>query len=256
MAATNVTTQSGGLRNVTKEFDDVDLFRGMLKLDNGNIAQYDFMQGGYGVFYWITMPTFMELGNKSLVDRFRNLTEKGATSFDGIQDMQANTEDITGGIAGNTFKQMTNMRDEFDSFTIKVYELQGSPIREAIEYWLTGIRDPKTGYATYHGLVDTIDGGYSAKNHTGEIIYIVTDPSGSANGIEYACMITNVLPTKVPKSHLNMSHGDHPVVSFDLEFTGVKYESTWINEQAKVILQKKRTIEHYLDFKPKATSLL
>lgn len=256
MASTSTTSQSGGLRQVQRAFDDVDLFRGMLKLDNGNMSQYDFMVGGYGVFYWVSMPTFMELGNKQLVDRFRNLTEKGMTSFDGIQDMTANTEDITGGVAGNSFKAMTNMRDEFDSFTIKVYEIQGSAIREAVEYWLTGIRDPKTGYATYHGLVETIDGGYSAKNHTAELIYIVTDPSGASTGIEYACMITNIVPTKVPKSHLNVTHGDHPVVQYDLEFTGVKYESAWINEQAKIIHAKKRQIEHYLDFKPKASSLI
>lgn len=253
---TTQTTQSGGLRSVTKTFDDVDLFRGMLKLDNGNIGQYDFMQGGYAVFYWTSMPTFMELGNKTLCDRFRNLSEKGMTSFDGIQDMSATTEDVTGGLAGNSFKQMTNMKDDFDTFTIKVYELQGSPIREAITYWLTGIRDYKYGHATYHGLVDTIDGGYSAKNHTAEGIYIVTDPSLSGNGIEYACLIVNIIPTKIPMSHLNMTHGDHPLVQFDLEFTGVKYESKWINEQAKIILNKKRTIEHYLDYKPKAASLI
>ena len=255
MAAANVTSQTG-LRSVSKLFDDdsIDLFRGMLKLDNGNMAQYDFMQGGYGSFYWVTMPTFMEIGNPSLTTRFRNLTEKGATSFDGINDMSATTEDVTGGIAGNTFKQMTNLKDEFDSFTIKVYELQGSPIREGIDYWLTGIKDPKYGYATYHGLVNSIPGGYSAKNHSAEIIYIVTDPSGLSNGVEYAAYITNVLPTKVPKNHLNMTHGDHPIVSFDLEFTGVKYESTWINKQAVEIIKKKRSIQNYLDYTPANTS--
>ena len=50
MASANITSQSGGWRSVTKTFEDVDLFRGMLKLDNGNMAQYDFMQGGYAEF--------------------------------------------------------------------------------------------------------------------------------------------------------------------------------------------------------------
>ena len=251
MPSGNITSQSGGLRSVTKTFEDVDLFRGMLKLDNGNMAQYDFMQGGYAEFYWVTMPTFMQVGNPGLCTRWKNLTEKGATSFDGLNDMSANTEDITGGIAGNSFKQMTNLKDEFDSFTIKVYELQGSPIREGLEYWLTGIKDPKYGFATYHGLVNSIDGGYSAKNHSAELIYIVTDPAGFNGQIEYAAFITNIIPTKIPKSHLNMTHGDHPIVSFDLEFTGVKYESTWINEQAVAIAKKKRTLRHYLEYKPK-----
>ena len=255
MANTNQTSQSG-IRSVTKSFADADLFRGMLKLDQSNIGQYDVMVGGYGVWYWVTMPTFMEKANPDLTKRFRNLTEKGSTSFDGIQDMSVTTEDVTGGIAGNSFKVVTNIKDEFDTFTLKCYEIQGSAIREGIQYWIDGVRDNKYGYATYHGLVDTIDGGYCAKNHTAELIYIVTDPSGSKNGIEYAAFITNIMPTKVPKSHLNVTHGDHPVVQYDLEFTGVKYESVWINEQAKNIIAKKRTIDSYLDFKPNISSLI
>lgn len=245
-----MATSQSGIRSLTRTFDDVDLFRDMLKLDQGNMSQYDFQVQGYGFFTWVTLPTFCELGNKDLIVRFKNLTEKGMTSFDGIQDMSANTEDVTGGIAGNTFKQMTNMKDEFDSFTIKCYEMVGSPLREAITYWLTGIRDPKSGYATYHGLVDTIDGGYTAKNHTGEIIYVVTDPSGSYNGIEYACLICNIMPTKIPMGHLNITHGEHGLTQMDLEFTGVKYESTYINEKAVEIVKNRRKISSYLEFKP------
>ena len=251
---TAYTTQTG-IRSVSKTYDDVDLFQGMIKLDNGNLAQYDVMKGGWGVFYWTSMPTFMELGNKNLCDRFRNYTEKACTSFDGIQDMQATTEDVTGGFNGLTYKQMTNLKDDFDTFTIKVYEQQGSVVREGLEYWLSGIMDPRYGVGNYHGLVDTIDGGWSAKNHTAEAIYIVTDPTMRSTGIEYACFLTNIMPTKVPKSHLNMTHGDHPVVQYDLEFTATKYESVWINEQAKIILDKRRQIQHYLDYKPKANSI-
>ena len=250
---TNITSQTGG-RQITKKFDDAntDLFRGILQLDHGRLNQYDFMVGGYGMFFWINLPTFMQAGNPDLAARFKNLTEKGATSFDGIQDMQVSTEDVTGGIAGNSFKQVTNMKDEFDTFTIKVYELQGSPYREAIEYWLTGIRDPKSGWATYHGLLQKgVDNGgleYSAANHSGELIYIATDPSGMK--VEYACVVANVIPTKVPKSHLDLTHGEHQMVQMDLEFTGVKYESNWIMEIAQKILEAQLTIRHYMSFTP------
>lgn len=251
---TQTKADGGSIRNVTTNLDNADLFRGMLKLDHGNMAQYDFMVGGYATAYWITMPTFMERSNLDLTTRFKNYLEKGATSFDGIQDMSANTEDVTGGIAGNSFKQMTNMRDEFDSFSMKVYEMQGSIFREAIEYWLTGIRDPKYGFARYLDFEGCEDLTYSAQNHTAEVLYVVTDPSNSSNGIEYACLITNVMPTKVPKSHLNMTHGDHPIVQFDLEFTGVKYESAYINSLAQKIHENKRMVGSYLDFTPQDTT--
>ena len=162
--------------------------------------------------------------------------------------MQVSTEDVTGGIAGNSFKQVTNMKDEFDTFTMKVYELQGSPYREAIEYWLTGIRDPKSGWATYHGQIQQDGMTYSAANHSGELIYIATDPSGMK--VEYACIVANVIPTKVPKSHLNLTHGEHQMVQMDLEFTGVKYESWWITKKAQEILDAQLTIKHYMSFKP------
>lgn len=245
----NVTSQSN-INAISRNFDDADLFRGMLKLDQGNIGQFDFMVGGYAMFKWVTMPTFMELGNPELTKRFKNLTEKASTSFEGINDISLQTEDVTGGFAGNSFKQVTNIKEEFDTFSMKVYEMNGSPIREAIAYWADGIRDKATGLATYHGLVDTIEGGYTARNHTAELIYIVTNPSLSYNAIEYACLITNIMPTKIPMSHLNYSHGDHPLVSFDLEFSGTKYESQYINAKAVEILKNYRDLSTYMDFKP------
>lgn len=256
MKGNGISTQTN-VRSVSETFDNVDLFRGMLRTDNGNLADYDFMVGGYGYFFWVSGPMFMrneDSKGAAIWNRFKNLTEKGTTQFDGIQDMSVTTEDITGGIAGNSFKVATNMKDDFESFTLKVYENNGSPIREGISYWLDGVRDPKTGFATYHGLLGESSDGklpYGARNHTAEAIYIVTDPSGSEAGIEYACLLTNIMPTKKPMAHLNMTHGDHPVVQMDLEFTANKYESTWINAQAKDILAKKKIIENYYTYIPK-----
>lgn len=245
------TTTQSNIKSVTRQFADAELFRGIIKLDDGNIAQFDPKVGGYALFFWTKMPPFMVLANNDLTKRFKNLTEKGATAFEGIQDLQVNTEDVTGGIAGNTFKVVSNSKDEFDTFTIKVYELQGAPIREAIEFWLTGVRDPKSGFAHYQGVVSKIEGGYCARNHTAELLYVETDPTGLSTGVEYACLITNIMPTKVPKSHLNFTHGDHGIVQYDLEFTGVKYESATINSQAKVIIEKNTKIEKYLEYNPK-----
>lgn len=245
-----VNTTQSGILSASKTFDDIDLMRGMFKLDNSNIGNYDIQIGGYAMFKWVNMPTFMELTNPSLTKRFRNLTEKGSTSLDGIQDIAVQSEDITGGLAGNSFKVVTNVKDDFDTFSMKVYELNGSPIREAISYWVDGVRDRGYGTAQYHGIVDTIEGGYSAKNHTAELLYIVTNPSLSYNAIEYACLITNIFPTKIPMSHLNYSHGEHPVISFDLEFTAKKYESKYINQKAVEVLKAQRKLEQYSNYNP------
>ena len=239
-------TSQSGIRSQKRDFSNVSLFQNGPQLDNGRLSQYNFYQSGFAKIFWLTLPTFMELTKPDLVSKFKNYTEKGHTSF----DMSTNTEDITGGIAGNSFKQVTGVKDDFDSFTIKCYEQVGSPLRETISYWLFGIRDPETGYATYQGIVDTIEGGYDPMNHTAELLYVVTDPSGSENGIEYACLIQNIIPTKVPMSHLNMTHGEHSVAEIDLEFTGYKRESAYINEQAKIIYAAHKSIEHYMDYTP------
>lgn len=245
-----ITTQSG-LRHVDSKFNDHDLFSNIIKLDDGNIAQWDPMIGGYATFYWTKLPPFMKAGAPDLLERFKNLTQKGHTAFEGISDLTAATEDVVGGMNGNSYKFASNVKDDFDEFTMKVYELQGSPIREAAEWWLTGVRDPKSGYAHYHGNLD-IPGGYCARNHTAELIYIVTDPTGTADGIEYACLITNIMITKVPKSHLNVTHGDHPVTQLDLTFSGIKYESEFINKAAVQILKANRVIERYSGYVPKS----
>lgn len=249
-STTSKRTMQTGLRTQDRMFEDVDLFRGGIKLDNGRLSQYNFFQTGYSKFFWVQMPLFLELSNKDLCTQFKNYTEKGFTSFDGIQDLTAATSDVTGGVAGQTVKIMTGLKDDFDSFTIKVYEQYGSPVRTALSAWLTGIKDHTSGYCHYNGQAETIEGGFDPRNHTGEIIYVVTDPTGLSKGIEYACYICNIVPTKVPMSHLNFSSGDHDIPEIDLEFTGAKYESIYINEVAKKILEKHKLIENYLDFKP------
>ena len=74
--------------------------------------------------------------------------------------------------------------------------------------------------------------------------------SGLASGIEYAALIANVVPTKIPKSHLNLNHGDHGLAEMDLEFTGVKYESATINYYAKRIMEANPIETDYWNFDP------
>ena len=122
-------TSHANINGLSRQFDDADLFRNQIKLDQGNIGEFDFAIGGYAMFKWISLPTFMELGNPNLTERFRNLTERGSNSFEGINDITVTTEEITGGFAGNSFKTVTNVKDDFDTFTMKLYELNGHPIR-------------------------------------------------------------------------------------------------------------------------------
>jgi hypothetical protein len=158
-------------------------------------------------------------------------------------------EQVTGGYAGKQFDVATVAKDETNEITLKVYEFAGSPIREYTETWITGISDPLTGIAHYHGAMEyksPVD--FNQANHTMEAIYVNTDPTGLSTGIEYACMLANMMPKQVKKDQFNYEAGSHAIVQVDLPFTAVKYESAQINAIAKALVDKFRVRRNYVNF--------
>ena len=248
MIASNITSQTG-LRQQNNKFTNDNLFQNGIKADAGRISQYNFHQGGYGRIFWINLPPMLEQGNKDLATQFKNMTEKGMTGFDGLQNLQAETADVTGGLAGNSIKLVTGVKDSFDSFTIKVKEHYGQPLTTAIKYWVLGTKDHETAWCTYNGLVEKLGWTYDPKYHTAELLYVTTDPTGASTGTEFACLITNIFPTTIPQDHHNMDHGTHDITELSLEFTGKKYESSYINAKAVEFVAKYNKIEHYMEFK-------
>ena len=89
---------------------------------------------------------------------------------------------------------------------------------------------------------------YSQHNHVMEAIYVATDPTGRGDGIEYACLLSNMIPKQVKKDQYNYESGNHNIVTIDCEFTAVKYESPQINEVAKALVDRFQTMRDYLDF--------
>ena len=134
---------------------------------------------------------------------------------------------------------------------------------------MTGVRDPRSGVATYHGIMlehgeeyptatTTNAAGqtvskvpYGEKYHTAEFIYYDLTPN--MQDIEYACMLAHCFPTRVPKSHLNYEHGVRDNVSMDIEMRTTKYESSYINQIAEWYRQIDKIKFSYLDFAPGIT---
>jgi hypothetical protein len=235
-----------GIKQNTKDFGEYGLFLGGLDVSSRNIDQFDPLREGYSRIFVMKLPRFMEERDGEMSRRFKHLIEFGFTRIDGIQDMNMDTEDITGGYVGAKFQIPNIVRDETDGVTIQVYEFSGSPVREFMDTWMTGISDPLTGLSHYHGVLDNEAMPYRASNHTMECIYVATDPTG--NQPEYACMFANMMPKSVKKAHFNYSSGSHPAVQMDLEFTATKYESPQINEVANALLQKFKVLRDYLNY--------
>ena len=243
---TNKTIQLN-IKSNKKDFAEYSLFMGGLDVTHRNIEYLDPLRTNFARIFIVQMPKFMEVKNKDAAKRFKHYVEMGFIGLDGIANTTMDTEEITGGYAGNRFKVPSIVKDETDTVTIKLYELTGSPVREFIDTWITGIADPLTGLAHYHGFIsDTCS--FSAKNHTMEMFYVVTDPTGREDAIEYACMFANMFPTEVKKDHFNYESGSHPVVQLDVPFVANRYESPQINEIAHALLQKYRILRDYLNF--------
>ena len=252
MANNSVFTSQSGIKqkalNKSTDYTHDNLFAGVWRLDQTNLAEFDPFIQGYAFIMWTKLPAFFDTVNAA--PQFKSLTEKNFKAFSGISDMTLGVEDITTGFAGNAYGVATNIQKENTSFTLTHYELAGSPIRELYQYWITGIRDPETGLAHYHGKIE--DGmEYSAKNHTGELLYVVTDPSGAAggvSGIEFACYYTNVMPTKIPQDHLNYSSGDHGLVEIQIDFRGNYHQSGEINSLAKTAMEAYKINKKFGDY--------
>lgn len=209
-----------------------NLFTGVWNLDQSNLERFDPYVQGYSFFMWTKLPAFFD---EEYANNFKALTERNYKSFSGIGNLTLSDDNVSAGFAGNQYPVAINMTKENTSFTITHNELAGSPIRELYHYWITGIRDPETGLATYHGHIEDGSFVYSAKNHTAELLYVVTDPSGAvggSSGIEFACYYTNVFPTQIPMDHLNYTSGDHGLTEISQEFRGTFHMSKEINELA------------------------
>ena len=184
--------------------------------------------------------------------RFKTYLETGYTSLDGIGDISVDFTDFERGFAGQRYSTVMLARDDTENVTIQVYELSGSPVREYLDTWVTGTRDPRSGIAHYHGVI--ADKGaeyYSEKNHTAEMFYVNLDPT--AINIEYCCMFAHMFPTRVPKAHLNYEKGNRDNALLDLEFRTTKYESPAINNIGAWYIANSNVNYNYLDFDPNVT---
>lgn len=239
-----------GMRHYVGNAENANFFAGTWDMDQSNLDNYDPFITGYSYIVWTKLPQFFP---EKLRKRFKHMTEKNFKSFSGAPDLTMDFESISGGFAGNTYDAATNLKKGDGSFTLKHQEYMGSPIRELYEYWITGIRDPETGLGTYHGRLGDSKSCpyYSSRFHSGELLYIVTDPAGALGGaqsIEYACYYTNVIPSKIPQSHMDYTAGEHSAVEIDQEFKGVWHRSKRIDEIAKKVIGNRKVLASYMDY--------
>jgi len=243
-----VNTLQSNIKKYDSDFiKNYSIFLGGLNATHQSLQQYDPLKTGYSRIFFLKMPTFMETIMPDETKRIRHLMEYGFTRIDGLGNTTLDTEQITGGYTGRSFEVGTVARDETANITISLYEFSGSPVREYLDMWISGISDPYTGLGHYHGAMEldsTIK--YSQHNHVAEAIYVTTDPTGKE--VEYCCLLTNMFPKSSKADQFNYESGQHAIVQTDIEFSVVKYQSPQINTIGKALIDKFQVMTDYLDF--------
>ena len=222
-----------------------------------NLDQMNPFIRGYARLFMFKKPYFMEKAFPDLTNRFKSYIETGFRSVNGIGDIQVDFTTFEGGYTGQKFETVQIATDQTDTITIGLYEMSGSPCTEFLTTWITGVRDPRTGIAHYHGnVMGPLDDAtekikYGEKNHTAEFVYLVTDPTGKF--IEYACLLAHCFPEKVDRDQYNYDTNSHDATEIEVVLHCTKYESRYINDIAAYHLAIDTLKWSYLDFNPNIT---
>lgn len=252
MATSAAKTIQSNILNNTKSFEKFSYFLGGIDVTHQNLDQFTPYIRGVSRIFLHKPPTFMDTQYKDMTKRFKTYVETGFKSVDGIGDISVEFTQFEGGFNAQQFNTVQSARDDTDTVTISVYELSGSPIREYLDTWVTGVRDIRSGIAHYHGAFDSASPlTYSEINHTAEFIYTTYDPTG--RNLEYCCMFAHCFPKRVPKSHLNFESGNRDNVQMDMEFATTKYESPAINDLGIWYTNNSKVNWNYLDFDPNSS---
>jgi len=217
---------------------------------NQDTLNYDPFLPGYAFIFWFKLPTWLTAN----FPNFANLTQKNFMAFSGLSDIDLQTVAHNYGFANNEYHVASTIQKQNTEFTLRHTEFSGSPIRNAYTFWVSGIRDPETGIATYPKFAG-ID--YAAKNHTAEMLYVVTRPdvnNTAKNNIEFACYYTAIMPKRIPLNHLNFELGSHDIQNLEIPFSGNLHISPQIDAFAKTTLDSAYHFHVEEEFDPASNS--
>jgi hypothetical protein len=200
---------------------------------NTQKLDFDPLVTGYAFIIWTKLPFWVQ----KTYTNFADMTQKNFKSFDGLANMELQTAQYTHTFNANSYEYATSIQKQNTNFTIKHQEFSGNPIKNMYQFWITGIRDPETDIAVYPRAFGCT---YGAKNHTGELLYIVTRPDANnveRNNIEFAAYYTAVMPTTLPIQHFAYNQGDHNSPEIDINFVGDLHLGPEVDNYAAEVLQ-------------------
>ena len=203
--------------------------------DFSNAAQFNLFESGYSHLCVISRPKFLtELGKEdeevaNLVNTFCYILEYEFKGLDGIEDITADSLEVTDGISTLNVVGKVN-KQSASEISMNFTEKSGSIITNFLRYYLEGIKDPRTQAKTYHGLIKEgkMAGGF--ENEVFNLLYMVTD--NTMLGLEKAYLLCNAWPTKVPTSIYNSEKGSIEKKDVDLSWQCFVIDGPEVDQRA------------------------
>lgn len=209
--------------------------------DFSQIGQFNQFESGYQFLSVLSLPNFMtKLGAKNdILDQmnknFVHMLEYEFRGLDGLPDMNADTFEITDGI--NTQRMINRVTSE-TSITVssQYFEKSGGLITKYSEYYLSGIKDPKSQAKTYHGLIADGTLAPGLENEVFTLLYYVTD--NTMLRLERAVLLANCQLTKAETSMYNGSRDNISNKEMSIEFNAYPLTGYQVDKAANYLLKQ------------------
>lgn len=225
----------------TKDFRDVtkyNLMRGVP--DFGSLVQFNPYETGYAAFIICGMPKFIEalaaINNnyKKLMNNWMHIVEYEFKSFDGLQDLNADTIQLGDDLNNINVINKVNMQSASE-FSLVYDEKSGSPLTKFAKLYLTGIKDPRTQVKTYHGLIhnNLMEPGF--ENEVFTFLFISTD--NTMREVEAAYLLIGCQLNNADTDMYNYTKGDISKRDVTVKFSGYPITSSQIEACAKDMLK-------------------
>lgn len=224
-------------------------------IDPSNLAQFNQFEGGYSIFTVVTIPKVLEklatstvmspdgvntFANKygTLIKTYIQILEQEFRGISGLDSISAETGEFTNGIS--TINMVNKVTEQSaGTFTMNYTEKAGAPITRTHELLLKAIKDTRTGFKHYHGLINA---GEITLNNVGfqsecfSFLYMVTDNTGLR--LEKAYYIVGAQPTSAELSDLyNSNKGEYDFKEVSVEFSGFPLTGSDIDLKARAYLE-------------------
>lgn len=208
----------------TKDFKDVtsyNLMRGVP--DFGSLVQFNPYETGYAAFIVCGIPKFMEMlaasndKYQSLVNNWVHIIEYEFKSFDGLQDLNADTIQLGDDLNNINVINKVNMQSASE-FTLTYDEKSGSPLTKFAKLYLTGIKDPRTQVKTYHGLIHSGQMEPGFENEVFTFLFIATD--NTMREVEAAYLLIGCQLNSADTDMYNFTKGDINKREVSVKFSG------------------------------------